>query len=242
MAPQSKSNRGHNGMGSSLEMAQFIDAGVNKLKKRIRDIERLLRKKKDVLPDTVLVDKERTLDALRMELETAELRTKAKKNASKYHMIRFFERKKALRRYKKAAKQLEEDPKNKDLKKQVKEYKTDLCYVVNFPKTEKYISLYPNATSDANEDKDKTAIRRDTIRKLIVKQSKEGTLPISFEDILKGKKLEKEHTGVILESSKKQKKSQTSQKTSEQKDTTKTKEESVRAEEEDDDEEDDFFE
>ena len=219
MAPQNKSNRRHNGMGSSLEMAQFLDAGVNKLKKRIRDIERLLRKKKDVLPDTVLVEKERTLDALRMELETAELRTKAKKNASKYHMIRFFERKKALRKYNKAAKQLEQDPKNKALKKQIKEYKTDLCYVVNFPKTEKYISLYPNELSEPTEEKDKTAIRRETFRKLIVKQSKEGTLPISFDDILKGKKLEKEHPGVILESTKKQKKSQDSAKTSKHKET-----------------------
>lgn len=202
MAPHTKVNKRRKGMGSSLEMAQFLDAGVNKLKKRIRDIERLLKKKKDILPDTVIVEKERTLEALRMELETAELRSKAKKNASKYRMIRFFERKKSLRKYKQVAKQLKEDPDNEDLKKKLEKCKIDVCYVVNFPKTEKYIALYPTSSSssdDTTEEQDKTSIRRETFKQLIVKQAKAGTLPITFEDILKGKKLEKGHAGVSLE-------------------------------------------
>ena len=123
MAPHTKMNMRRKGMSSSLEMAQFLDAGVNKLKKRIRDIERLLKKKKDILPDTVIVEKERTLEALRMELETAELRSKAKKNVSKYRMIRFFERKKSLRKYKQVAKQLKEDPDNDELKEKLEKCK-----------------------------------------------------------------------------------------------------------------------
>lgn len=241
MAPQNKSNRRHNGMGSALEMAQFLDAGVNKLKRRIRDIERLLRKKKDVLPDTVLIEKERTLDALRMELESAELRTKAKKNASKYHMIRFFERKKALRRYNKTSKELEEDPKNKSLKKQLKECKYDLCYVVNFPKTEKYISLYPNSSED-NQENDQTSIRRETFKKLIKKQSKEGTLPVPFEDILKGKKLEKEHPGVNIETHKRSKHAHTHKSESSEHRQSDDRNNNAKEEGSEKEEEDDFFE
>lgn len=210
MTSHTKINKRRKGMGSSLEMAQYLDAGVNKLKKRIRDIERLLKKKKDILPDTVIIEKERTLDALRMELETAELRSKAKRNVSKYRMIRFFERKKSLRKYKQIAKQLEEDPDNEDLKDKLEKSKIDVCYVVNFPKTEKYIALYPTSSSDITEEQDKTSIRRETFRQLILKQAKEGTLPISFEDILKGKKLDKDHTGISLGDSKKHKQSKKS--------------------------------
>ncbi|KAK5779062.1 Efg1p PWA37_003908 [Arxiozyma heterogenica] len=243
MAQHAKLNKRRKGMGSPLEMAQFLDAGVNKLKKRIRDIERLLKKKKDILPDTVIVEKERTLEALRMELETAELRSKAKKNVSKYRMIRFFERKKSLRKYKQVTKQLKEDPNNDELKEKLEKCKIDVCYVVNFPKTEKYIALYPTFSSSSDnttEEQDKTSIRRETFRQLIMEQAKNETLPISFEDILKGKKLGKDHTGVSFEKSDTHKQPKKSAENHKETDTNiNNANESNRSEEE---EEDDFFE
>ena len=66
-------------LGSSLEMSQIMDAGTNKIKRRIRDLERLLKKKKDILPSTVIIEKERNLQALRLELQNNELKNKIKK-------------------------------------------------------------------------------------------------------------------------------------------------------------------
>lgn len=68
-------------LGSSLEMSQIMDAGTNKIKRRIRDLERLLKKKKDILPSTVIIEKERNLQALRLELQNNELKNKIKANA-----------------------------------------------------------------------------------------------------------------------------------------------------------------
>lgn len=161
-------------------------AGTNKIKKRIRDLERLLARKRDTLPDTILIEKERSLDALRHELDQAHLKQKVKKNATKYHMVRFFERKKALRRYKQALKKNDED----DLLQR----KIDLCYVVNFPKGEKYVALYPSNEGDSS----KTNERRESFRTVVAQQEADGTLPVPLQDILEGKKLGKNGTGVSL--------------------------------------------
>ncbi|QLL30236.1 hypothetical protein HG536_0A00530 [Torulaspora globosa] len=199
---QQKRKRARN-TANSLEMAQFIDAGSNKIKKRIRDLERLLTRKRDSLPDTIIVEKERTLEALKLELQNAQLRTTIKRNAKKYHMVRFFERKKALRRYKKALKAVEESDGDEKCKQDLIQKSIDLCYVVNFPKAEKYIALYPS-DDGANGNKDdtssmKTEAKRAAFRDLVSKQLKEGTLPVSLDDILSGKKLDKEGAGMTLE-------------------------------------------
>ncbi|GMM55109.1 Efg1 protein [Maudiozyma humilis] len=225
-----KQQRKQKALGGSLEMAQYLGAGTNKIKKRIRDIERLLLKKKDILPDTVLLEKERTLDALRLELENSEMNQKAKKYASKYHMVRFFERKKALKKYNQLLKKIEttKDDEREDFNKRLHERKVDVCYVVNFPKTEKYVSLYPTTTETENKEESKSDIKRKTVRELIEKQLNEGKLPVSFEDILKGKTLDRNTHGATLES-KKPKKQPKARKIAE-------------AKEENEEEEDDFFE
>lgn len=209
MAYNAQQNKRLRSKGSSLEMAQFIDAGANKIKKRIRDLERLLSRKRDSLPDTIIVEKERTLEALKFELENAKLKSKVKDNAKKYHMVRFFERKKALRKYKKALKAVEELKENEKSKDALLQSKIDLCYVVNFPKTEKYIALYP--TGEELSDKsglEKTELRKKAFRDLIAKQLEEGTLPVSLEAILSGKRLDKEGSGVSLVESNVEKKEQ----------------------------------
>lgn len=181
-------------------MAHFIDAGANKIKKRIRDLERLLSRKRETLPDTIIVEKERTLEALKLELENAKMRSKIKHNAKKYHMVRFFERKKALRRYKKAFEDFKKSNGDESCAKDLLTKKIDLCYVVNFPKTEKYIALYPASGENADSDGfKKTEIRRKAFRDLVAKQLKEGSLPVSLEDILSGKKLNKEGEGISLQ-------------------------------------------
>lgn len=198
------SRRKGKSQSAPLEMAQFIDAGSNKIKKRIRDLERLLSKKRDILPDTIILEKERTLEALKLELENAKLKQIAKENAKKYHMVRFFERKKALRGYKKALKLLGDTEDDSKAQKDLQEKKIDLCYVVNFPKTEKYIALYPNKDSEYEDStgSTKTDLRREAFRDIVAKLLAEGSLPVPLEDILKGKKLNKDTTGVLLEETK----------------------------------------
>ncbi|SCU79559.1 LADA_0B01530g1_1 [Lachancea dasiensis] len=182
--------------GKSIQLAHVLGSGSNKIKKKIRDIERLLQRKKDVLPDTVLIEKERALDALRLELQNAEMRVKVQNNAKKYHMVRFFERKKALRRYNQAVKNAN--------KKDIRERAIDLCYVVNFPKTEKYIALYPAEENEGfTESKtgiEKTDARRSTYRDLVASKMDSDDLPVSLSGILKGDKLSREHNGLQLKS------------------------------------------
>ncbi|AET39777.1 Efg1p Ecym_4765 [Eremothecium cymbalariae DBVPG len=184
---------------SSLQLANTIGAGVNKIKKQIRNVERLLARKKDTLPATVIIEKERTLEALKLELNTAELRTVAKKNAKKYHMVRFFERKKATRRYKQALQNVKQEPGNSQRVDELHQRELELCYVVNFPKTTKYIALYPTVEESSNsESTDETAEKRKAFLEVVAEQFENGTLPVPLEDILKGKKLNKESAGIAL--------------------------------------------
>ncbi|QEU58653.1 Efg1 [Kluyveromyces lactis] len=201
-----KSKRPRQRHDSSLQLASVIGAGANKIKKQIRNVERLLQKRRDVLPDTVIVEKERMLEGLKFELKEAELRQIGRKNAKKYHMVRFFERKKALRRYKQASKKVIADPENKRLQKELRDCTIDLCYVVNFPRLSKYIALYPTGSPDAKElseevkkGLDSTDAKRTEFRNLVAKQLDEGTLPVSLSQILEGKRLNKDSTGVMLE-------------------------------------------
>lgn len=204
MYPKGKSRGRVSKFDSSLQLASVMGAGANKIKKQIRNVERLLQKKRDVLPDTVLLEKERTLEALKLELQEAEMRQVTKRNAKKYHMVRFFERKKALRRYNQTLKDLKSDPANKKLNKDLEEREIDLCYVVNFPKTTKYIALYPTTEESTNEGETKngtstTETKRNTYREIIIKQLRNNQLPVSLEEILKGKILAKDEAGVSLE-------------------------------------------
>lgn len=168
------------------------EIGTNKIKRRIRDVERLLKRKRSVLPHTVIRDKERVLESLRVELAGAQTRELERKNAARYHMVRFFERKKALRRYKRCKTEDDQSP-SEDTKRKLLEASIDLCYVVNFPKTEKYLALYPEADSDSSTNE-----RRATYRDLVAEHLKKDTLPVSLTDILQGKKLGKSERGLRL--------------------------------------------
>ncbi|CAI7323356.1 BAD_collapsed_G0022910.mRNA.1.CDS.1 [Saccharomyces cerevisiae] len=196
-----KSQRKRNkALGSSLEMSQIMDAGTNKIKRRIRDLERLLKKKKDILPSTVIIEKERNLQALRLELQNNELKNKIKANAKKYHMVRFFEKKKALRKYNRLLKKIKESgADDKDLQQKLRATKIELCYVINFPKTEKYIALYPNDTPSTDpKGVELTNLRREQFLKLVAERMDANTLNVSFEEILKGKKLDEDSIGLTL--------------------------------------------
>lgn len=177
----SKSYRSNN----KQDLESVINSGSNKIKRKIRDIERLLAKKKDTLPDTILIEKERYLKTLNLELKNNELKQKAQKYSKKYHMVRFFEKKKALKSYKKALAEKKDDLHKEEL---------ELIYAYNFPKCEKYVSLYPKKEmDDSDNSKD-----RDFYKKEMEHHWKNNTLPLSIADILKGNKRNPEEIGLLI--------------------------------------------
>ncbi|ODV95076.1 hypothetical protein PACTADRAFT_50895, partial [Pachysolen tannophilus NRRL Y-2460] len=208
--PPNRNNKWHNrngagaGSAGAVDISASVGGGKSKLKKKIRDIERLL--KKDNLRSDVRVNNERALKTLKADLTNTELNLKAQKISKKYHMVRFFERKKAIRKLKQAQKNLEilentDKSAKKDIKKArkiLRHCEIDLAYVINFPKTEKYISLYPNDPNidnkdnlDANVKKGllETERKREIYKRDFEKLMDEGRLPIRIEDVLQGKKI-----------------------------------------------------
>lgn len=199
--PKTSRNNNRRSNGASIEVAGVIGTGASKIRKKMRDIERLL--KKDTLPAHVRIENERALKALGVELQNTQLNLKAKQNAKKYHMVRFFEKKKAVRKLKQARKALEDAASTevrKDIKKArkvVRHSEIDIVYVVLFPKTEKYISLYPNPKEDDKEELSKnpkakkgmqmTEERKRELRKQAERLLDENKLPFSIEDVLQGK-------------------------------------------------------
>ncbi|KAI5969008.1 EFG1 [Candida margitis] len=184
-----------------IEVSKAINTGSSaKLKKKIRDIERLLNKN-DKLPADKKIEYERALKGLNVELQNSQNVLKAKNNATKYHMVRFFEKKKAVRKLKQLRKVYEEVQKTevrKDIKKarkQLKHGEIDLMYVMLFPKSEKYISLYPSANDEDLSDPNvkiglrKTEARRLEFRKEVEKMMEEGKVPFTVDDIMSGKNI-----------------------------------------------------
>lgn len=166
-------------------------------KKKIRSIETLLQR--EDLPADVRIEKERALKALQVDLRNTQFRLKTQKRAKKYHMVRFFERKKAVRKLKQAKKSFDaatEEGVKKDIKKARKvllHAQVDVAYVYLFPKSEKYISLYPTGplsaeVEDANVKKGMqlTEERRNQFKKKVEGIIAEEKLPFTFEDILSG--------------------------------------------------------
>lgn len=175
-----------------------------RVKKQIKNIENLLQK--DSLPADVRVEKERALKALKVDLKHSQFNLKTKERAKKYHMVRFFERKKAIRKLKqatKAHKEAVETESKKEIKKArkvLKHTQIDVAYVFMFPKSEKYVSLYPpeiNAEAKQDENVRKGAQRTEEKRLAYRKKMEElidnGKLPFSFEDVLSGKTVQVEN-------------------------------------------------
>lgn len=164
-------------------------------RKKIKSIEGLLQR--DNLPADVRIEKERALKALRADLKNTLFKLKTQKRAKKYHMVRFFERKKALRKLKQAKKALDEVTETgvkKDIKKArraMHHCQVDVAYVFMFPKSEKYISLYPIETDDLDENQKKgkiiTDARRLEFKKKVEELIDQEKLPFTFEDALDGK-------------------------------------------------------
>ncbi|KAK4146982.1 uncharacterized protein C8A04DRAFT_34536 [Dichotomopilus funicola] len=128
------------------------------IKKRARAIERLLARGGGSdgagtlqLPATKQKDLERELAAHRQRIEGAREKKERSRMIGRYHMVRFFERKKALRFTKQLAKRLAQatDPAEvAQLQADLHVAQVDVDYAVYFPFMEPYISLYAGVTKE----------------------------------------------------------------------------------------------
>lgn len=192
-------------MTYGVDLTKALSHGITGIRKKMRDISRTLNRGN--LSADIKIANERALDTLKIELEKVQEEQKEKKYALKYHKVKFFERKKAVKRYNRSKKEVEELEKkiNEDkeheaeLKKNLKKAKRvymhsqiDLAYVFNFPRNMKYISLYsitdPNSKElpeRARKGVKETNAKREELRKRFAEELKQGKLEVSLEQALK---------------------------------------------------------
>lgn len=182
--PRKKVKRNEAKEDAEAEKDATAGSGVNKIKAAIRQTKRLLSKEKILA--SARSDAERRLIALEDELNRREFAQKERKNATRYHKVRFFERQKLTRRIAKLKKEMEKNEENEiaQLQANLQEARILLNYVLHFPMSQKYVALYPNqgpsplAEEDEKED-DESKKSRQRMRKVkaqIVEAMEKGEL------------------------------------------------------------------
>ncbi|KAK3990627.1 hypothetical protein QBC44DRAFT_63140 [Cladorrhinum sp. PSN332] len=120
------------------------------IKKRARAIERLLSRDTSNIPANKQNELERELAAHKQRIEDAETKKFRSQMIGKYHMVRFFERKKAIRVANKIEKKLAQatDPDEiGQLKIDLHKAQVDIDYCIYYPFLEPYQSLYAKPTA-----------------------------------------------------------------------------------------------
>ncbi|CAK9780508.1 hypothetical protein CC85DRAFT_283429 [Cutaneotrichosporon oleaginosum] len=137
--------------------------GVNKIKASLRQAKRLLNKEN--LEPSLRISTQRRVAALEADLAAAEKRDVEKKNGAKYHAVKFFERQKLGRIIKRAQRKVAEAEKDGKAKKtakaeqELRDARVMLNYVLNYPNTIKYISLFPKEEKrEEGDDKEKLKV------------------------------------------------------------------------------------
>ncbi|KAF9947762.1 18S rRNA maturation protein [Mortierella alpina] len=131
---------------AKLDAAE-VPEGAAALKKKLRDTLRLL-SKNPKMPADVRLDHERRIEALKLQIAEKQVDQTEQKMATKYRMVKFFESKKADRKIKVFMRQHPDWESNEEEKKELESLKLDLAYIQHFPKTLKYIALYPTENAD----------------------------------------------------------------------------------------------
>ncbi|GAA5811607.1 hypothetical protein MFLAVUS_005047 [Mucor flavus] len=142
-----------------------IPLSASKIKKRIRDVKRTLAKGKNVSAQ-VITESKRRLRALELELGEKVIDEAERSHATKYHMVKHFERKKLERKVKQAKAALageSDETKKARLQDKLDEQEIKLLYVLHYPKTIPYVSLF----AEENEDDIKSKARREGLLKEI---------------------------------------------------------------------------
>ncbi|KAF9115049.1 18S rRNA maturation protein [Mortierella sp. AM989] len=147
-------NRGPGGLKKKAYQAKpkklddsEVPEGAAALKKKLRDTLRLL-SKNPKMPADVRLEHERRIEALNLQIAEKQVDQTEQKMATKYRMLKFFESKKADRKIKVFIRQHPDWESNEDEKNELESLKLDLAYIQHYPKTQKYIALYPNENAD----------------------------------------------------------------------------------------------
>ncbi|KAJ5748574.1 uncharacterized protein N7511_010270 [Penicillium nucicola] len=133
---------------------------INDLKKRIRDVKRLLNKVD--LPADARILQERALSGYEQDLADETARRERSQIIKKYHFVRFLDRKTATRdlnRQLRRQREQELDTEEKALlAEKIYTGHVNLNYTIYYPLTEKYLSIYPKSDgkTDAPESKTKS--------------------------------------------------------------------------------------
>lgn len=135
------------------------------LKDGIRDLERMLKGAK--MPADIRQTRERELEALKLELVKMTADKEKQEMIGRYHMVRFFDRKKAERRLKQATKALracENSEEHKKLEEDVHVAQIDLNYTQYCPLAQTYSALYPtkkgqDGKTHGDEEETKAGVR-----------------------------------------------------------------------------------
>ncbi|KAK4863434.1 hypothetical protein LT330_002212 [Penicillium expansum] len=124
---------------------------INDLKKRIRDVKRLLNKM-DLSADARILQ-ERALAGYEQDLADETTRRERSSLIKKYHFVRFLDRKTAIKELNRLTRrENEEDLDSKQkarLAAKIHTCQVNINYAIYYPLTEKYISIYPNGKPDA---------------------------------------------------------------------------------------------
>lgn len=135
---------------------------IRSVKNEIRGVERLL-KKADLDPK-VRAKKEAELQQLRKRQEANQQAEVERKNAVRYHKVRFFERVKVERAIAKLERRkLQAGVLTEQEQQQARQLQEDLLYILHFPKAEKYVSLLKtpeDAAERARVEAERARLRR----------------------------------------------------------------------------------
>lgn len=129
-------------------------SGLGQAKKRARSIKRQFTHDND-LPEDVRKDLERELAVHESVIAEHAFQKKRAAMISKYHMVRFFERKKAMRHAKQLKKRIDkaDDPATvEQLQHELHVAEVDQAYAQHFPHAETYISLFPKAQQRTEDE------------------------------------------------------------------------------------------
>ncbi|KAI9846918.1 MAG: 18S rRNA maturation protein [Thelocarpon superellum] len=140
---------------SPADAGTHAPSAINPLRKKVRDLTRLLQRS-DSLPADVRVQHERALAEYQQDLQLATDEKRRQKIIRKYHMVRFFERKKAARMLKRLRKRLAASPSTEEaaeLRQQIHQTNVDFHYAIYSPLDQKYTALYAAPATEGSDAK-----------------------------------------------------------------------------------------
>jgi vacuolar-type H+-ATPase subunit E/Vma4 len=136
-------------------------AGSVSSQKKIRDLQRLLARKADTLTEEDKASIQQKIADLQQEKTQNIQKDVKRKHENKYHMVKFFERKKVTRHYEYLLKRLEklndditpngEDFSKEELQQAMRDLEDDLTYIMYYPVDKKYIALFAGSEEVEHE-------------------------------------------------------------------------------------------